>query len=102
MKMFLISDNVDTLTGMRLAGIEGVLVHTEKELEAALKAAVADPENGIVLLTEKFGREYPDLVDRVKETTAMPLILDIPDRHGSGRSGHFITDYISRTIGLQL
>ena len=27
MKMFLISDNVDTLTGMRLAGVEGCIVH---------------------------------------------------------------------------
>ena len=27
MRMFLISDNVDTLTGMRLAGIDGVVVH---------------------------------------------------------------------------
>ena len=26
MRMFLISDNVDTLTGMRLAGIDGVVV----------------------------------------------------------------------------
>ena len=26
MKMFLISDNVDTQTGMRLAGVEGVVV----------------------------------------------------------------------------
>ena len=27
MKMYLISDNVDTLTGMRLAGVDGVVVH---------------------------------------------------------------------------
>ena len=26
MKMYLISDNTDTLTGMRLAGVEGILV----------------------------------------------------------------------------
>ena len=25
--MYLISDNVDTLTGMRLAGVEGAVVH---------------------------------------------------------------------------
>ena len=31
MKMYLISDNVDTLTGMRLAGVEGVVVHGRKE-----------------------------------------------------------------------
>lgn len=32
MKMFLISDNVDTLTGMRLAGVEGCIVHERAEL----------------------------------------------------------------------
>ena len=33
MKMYLISDNVDTYTGMRLAGVEGVVVHERKELK---------------------------------------------------------------------
>ena len=36
MRMFLISDNVDTLTGMRLAGIEGVVVHEKQEIKQAL------------------------------------------------------------------
>ena len=27
MKMYLISDNVDTYTGMRLAGVDGIVVH---------------------------------------------------------------------------
>ena len=27
MKMFLISDNIDTYTGMRLAGVDRVVVH---------------------------------------------------------------------------
>ena len=30
--MFLISDNVDTYTGMRLAGVDGVVVHERNEL----------------------------------------------------------------------
>ena len=29
MKMYLISDNVDTLTGMRLAGVDGIVVHED-------------------------------------------------------------------------
>ena len=33
MRMFLISDNVDTLTGMRLAGIDGVVVHEKQEIK---------------------------------------------------------------------
>ena len=32
MKMYLISDNRDTYTGMRLAGFEGVIVHVRREL----------------------------------------------------------------------
>jgi V/A-type H+-transporting ATPase subunit F len=32
MRMFLISDNVDTYTGMRLAGVDGVVVHSNTEL----------------------------------------------------------------------
>ena len=31
MKMYLISDNVDTLTGMRLAGVDGIVVHKRDE-----------------------------------------------------------------------
>jgi len=102
MKIFLISDNVDTLTGMRLAGIPGVIAHTEKEFSAALSSALADPDNGIVLLTEKFGRDFPELVNSAKGRSGLPLVIDIPDRHGSGRSPDFITDYISETIGLKL
>ena len=35
MKMFLISDNVDTYTGMRLAGVDGVVV-TEPAVKKTL------------------------------------------------------------------
>ena len=44
MKMFLISDNIDTYTGMRLAGVEGVVVHEREELKKALEGAIADLE----------------------------------------------------------
>ena len=41
MQMFLISDNIDTYTGMRLAGVEGVVVHTHDELKDALQKAIS-------------------------------------------------------------
>ena len=66
MQMFLISDNIDTYTGMRLAGVEGVVVHTHDELKDALQKAISNKEIGIILLTEKFGREFPEIIDDVK------------------------------------
>ncbi len=102
MKMYLISDNIDTLTGMRLAGIPGVVVHEKDELKEALEAAFADPDIGIILLTEKFSRDFPDYINSVKLGTGMPLIIDIPDRHGSGRRSDYITAYVNEAIGLKL
>ena len=102
MKMFLISDNVDTQTGMRLAGVDGVVVHEREELRQALENALADKEIGILLLTEKFGREFPDIVDDVKLNHKLPLIIEIPDRHGTGRKADFITSYVNEAIGLKL
>lgn len=39
MKFFLISDNTDTQMGMRLAGIEGIVVSRPEEVTDALEKA---------------------------------------------------------------
>ena len=88
--MFLISDNIDTCTGMRLAGVEGVVVHERDELKDALEKAIANKEIGILLLTD------------VKLNHKTPLIIEIPDRHGTGRKPDFITGYVNEAIGLKL
>ena len=102
MKMFLISDNIDTYTGMRLSGVEGVVVHEREELEDALSFVTGQADIGIVLLTEKLGRDFPELVNDLKLSRRTPLFVEIPDRHRSGRSKNFITDYVSQAIGLKL
>ena len=78
MKMYLISDNVDTYTGMRLAGVDGVVVHERDELKKALEKVLSDPTVGIVLLTEKFGQEFPDIIDTFRLERKMPLLIEIP------------------------
>lgn len=102
MKMYLISDNVDTLTGMRLAGVEGVVVHERHELKEALESVMDNKEIGVILLTEKFGREFPEIIDDIKLNRRLPLIVEIPDRHGTGRRPDFITAYVNEAIGLKL
>ena len=102
MKMYLISDNIDTWTGMRLAGVEGAVVHEREELKQELDKVLADKDIGIILLTEKFGREFPEIIDNVKLERRLPSIVEIPDRHGTGRKPDFITSYVNEAIGLKL
>lgn len=102
MKMYLISDNTDTLTGMRLAGVEGVIARSRDEVKTALSDALARKDIGILLLTEALGQTYPDLVKAVRTEHKMPLLIEIPDRHGTGRRPDFITAYVNEAIGLKL
>ena len=87
---------------MRLAGVEGAVVHERDELKEALNKALADRDIGILLLTEKFGREFPEIIDNVKLNRKFPLIVEIPDRHGTGRKPNFITAYVNEAIGLKI
>ena len=102
MKMYLISDNVDTLTGMRLAGVEGVVVHGRKEAKAAVEKVLEDKNLGILLITEKLSFEIPEVIDDIKLNKKQPLLVEIPDRHGLGREKNFITNYINEAIGIKI
>lgn len=102
MKMFLISDNIDTYTGMRLAGVDGVVVHEKEVLSDKLNQILADKDLGILLITEKLSQEFPEVINDVKLNRKLPLVVEIPDRHGTGRRPDFITAYVNEAIGLKL
>ena len=102
MKLYLISDNIDTCTGMRLAGIEGAVVHEKEELKAELNRAMADKDIAVVVLTEKFGQEFPEVIAEARQGRSLPLLIEIPDRHGTTRGENFITSYVNEAIGVKL
>ena len=53
MRYYLISDNIDTLTGMRLVGIEGTIITEEKELSLKLDEIIKDKSIAVLLITEQ-------------------------------------------------
>lgn len=87
---------------MRLAGIEGVVVHERNEIEDALNAAVQDESIGIILITELLAEKVEDLIRDYKLNRSKPLIVEIPDRHGTRRPADYIMRYINEAIGLKV
>jgi len=102
MKIYLICDNTDTKVGMKLAGIEGVIVHGKDEFVNALNDAIADETNGIILINENLCKYDTELINNIKMKYSKPLIIEIPDRHGTGRKADFITSYVKDAIGINL
>ncbi len=102
MRFYLISDNIDTQMGMRLAGIEGVVVHEPDEVRDALTAAFEDSSVAVILITEKLVELCRELVYDYKLNHKQPLIVEIPDRHGTSNINETVSSYIQSAIGLKL
>ena len=95
MRFYLISDNADTLVGMRLAGIDGELVHDAQSVEDAVNRCLADEEVGIILITRPLCELCGDFITQTKRS------YDKPDRHGSQGSDS-IARYVRDTIGIKI
>ena len=102
MRFYLISDNVDTQVGMRLAGIEGIVVHEADEVRKALTDAMEMEDVAVVLITERLLTLCPEMVYDPKLNRRRPLIVEIPDRHGNGRTRDSITRYVREAIGVKI
>lgn len=102
MRFMLISDNHDTLVGMRLAGIEGVIADSKDEAERALDLYSKDENIGIILITERLSAMCGGLIDDFKLHRSRPLIVEIPDRHSDGRDSDSIMRYVREAIGVKI
>ncbi len=102
MRFYLISDNVDTQKGMRLAGIEGVVVHSREDVEYAIDSCILDKTLGIILITEKLAALIPTRLDEMRRLGHLPLIVVVPDRHGTQREPDSITKYVRDAIGVKI
>jgi V/A-type H+-transporting ATPase subunit F len=102
MNAFLISDNVDTLVGMKFAGIDGVVLHDREEIIKKINDVKADKNIGILIFTEKTALLVKEIINELKLSSETLLIVEIPDRHGSIKGMDYILRYIRESIGLKL
>jgi len=102
MKFFLITDNLDTLMGMRLVGIEGIVLHDRKKVIQEIEKILHNDQIGILLITTKLVDLCPEVISELKLKRTRPLIVEIPDRHGGNKIGVSIDEYVSDAIGVKL
>lgn len=99
MKSLVISMDIDTVIGMRLAGIHGEIMTEKEKVLDRIYDAIDDPEIGIVMLSKDVmmlaEEEIMDLKLKTKET----LIIQIPKLGES--MGDQITRYVRESIGVK-
>ena len=68
----------------------------------AIKDACDNKEIGIILVSEKLVKLCPDLIYDLKLHVKFPLIVEIPDRHGTANISDTITQYVREAIGVKI
>ncbi|MBZ9608518.1 V-type ATP synthase subunit F [Clostridium estertheticum] len=102
MTSYLVSDNVDTFVGMKMAGIEGVVLHEKEKILEKIKELKKNQGIGIIIITEKIAILIPDEVSVIKLSRERPLLVEIPDRHGWNRGSDSILRYVKEAIGIKI
>ncbi|MBQ7596781.1 MAG: V-type ATP synthase subunit F [Clostridia bacterium] len=101
MKLYLICDNPDTAVGMRLAGIEGVIVKDEVGASDSLNKVVKDENVSVVLMNRSLFSVCENTVKAFRKAHSVPVIIEIPDRQSAG-TGSSLADYIRNTVGISI
>lgn len=101
MRYSIIGDE-DTVLGFAIVGVAGKVARNAEEAQQAFAEFLGDKETGIVIVTERVADMMRSTVDRYVFTESFPLIVEIPDRHGSLPDRPGIKEMVNTAIGLKL
>ena len=101
MKFFCIADE-DTVRGFRLAGITGQVVNTAEQAAAAVEAATAGTDPGIIILTEKVAAGIRRQVETIRLERDYPLIVEIPGPEGPLPGRKSLRQFVQEAVGIRV
>jgi V/A-type H+-transporting ATPase subunit F len=101
MKLCCIADE-DTVRGFRLAGVTGVVATAAADAVAAVESAAAQPDCGIIILTEKVADAIRPLVDKIRFERERPLIVEIPGPEGALSGRKNLRQLVQEAVGIHL
>ena len=101
MKFYCIADE-DTVRGFRLAGIAGQVATTAQHAAAAVEAAAADADCGIIVLAEKVAADIREQVDAIRLAHTRPLIVEIPGPEGPLPGRKSLRQFVQEAVGMRV
>lgn len=101
MRFYCIADE-DTVRGFLLAGVPGRAVTSAQQAVAALEMAAAQPDYGVIILTEKVAAGIRELLDRMQFERDRPLIVEIPGPEGPLPGRKSLRQLAQEAVGIHL
>ena len=77
MKIFCISDSLETAVGLKLSGIEASILENKEKIDKKIDEILENPEIGILIVTDNVYNISEEKLDMIKKTRRIPLIVKI-------------------------
>ena len=101
MKFYCVADE-DTVRGFRLAGVAGQTVTSATEAAAAVTRAAAQPDCGVIILTQQVAAGIREQVTAIRLGREQPLIVEIPGPAGVLPGRKSLRHFVQEAVGLRV
>lgn len=101
MNFYILSDDPDSIIGLRLAGIQGKLLQDSENALDEIEKISEDRDIGMILITPGIAKKLGSSLTELKKKN-LPLITEIPDSNPQNTSSDNVTDYIRNAVGIKL
>lgn len=102
MKSYVITDNINTLVGMQLAGVEGQLISSSDSFAAVFDQVIKNDEIGILMIAPKLIEANQKKVDQVRFNQEVPLIVEISGAEEYKNNRNKITETIQKAVNISV
>lgn len=90
------------MRGFRLAGIAGQAVHTAEQAAAAIEAASAQTDCGVIVVTQQVAADIRAQVEAIRLERCRPLVVEIPGSEGPKPGGKSLRQFVQEAVGIRV
>ena len=101
MKFCCIADE-ETARGFRLAGIGARVAETEDQARAAIDETAAQPDCGIIIITENVASWVRPQIEMLRVERDRPLIVEIPGPEGPLPGRKSLRQLVEEAVGVSV
>ena len=98
----LVIGNQEAVLGFSLVGVQGKAVNSAPMAQQALDDALANPDLGIILVTEDVAELIEARMEQLKLRSTIPLVVEIPGPGGVKPDRPSLNDIVLQAIGVKL
>lgn len=98
MSKIIVLGDADTVLGFRLAGVVDTKVVQDSTADDAVSEALANPQAGILVITQDTLASLSHKTKKLLAATAKPVVIEVPGKRAVQVPGQSISDLVRRQL----